>query len=118
MQAKSEMEAIKNLNEKTKVNKLTFTLQNNWSSNGESSIFKANSIVFVDLSLRNGTGRVVTTLPEGYRPSQSLMRTLVGNNGNIGYVLVAISGEITFERISLPTTNNETFMTSFTFRVI
>lgn len=46
------------------------------------------------------------------------MRTLVGNNGNIGYVLVAISGEITFEQISLPTTNNETFMTSFTFQVI
>lgn len=125
MQAKQEMEAIKALNEKvntieskTILNKLKITLQNNWSSNGESGIFKANNIVFVDLSLRNGTGRVVTTLPEGYRPSQTLMRTLVGNNGNIGYVLVAISGEITFERISLPTTNNETFMTSFTFRVI
>lgn len=125
MQAKQEMEAIKALNEKvntieskTILNKLKITLQNNWSSNGESGIFKANNIVFVDLSLRNGTGRVVTTLPEGYRPSQTLMRTLVGNNGNIGYVLVAISGEITFERISLPTTNNETFMTSFTFQVI
>ena len=114
---KKILQKIKEFESKTRVNKLTFTLQNNWSSNGESSIFKANSIVFVDLSLRNGTGRVVTTLPEGYRPSQTLMRTLVGNNGNIGYVLVTATGEITFERITIPTTNKETFMTSFTFRL-
>lgn len=71
MQAKQEMEAIKALNEKvntieskTILNKLKITLQNNWSSNGESGIFKANNIVFVNLSLRNGTGKVVTILPE------------------------------------------------------
>lgn len=118
MQAKDEMEAIKNLNEKIKVERTNLEYINGWQANGQNDIFKVNNIVFINISVRLGKNKAVATLPEGYRPSQSLMRTLVGNNGNIGYVLVAISGEITFEQISLPTTNNETFMTSFTFQVI
>ena len=44
------------------------------------------------------------------------MQQLVGSNGTIGYVLVTNSGQISFERITVPA-GSETFMTSFTFRV-
>ena len=116
---KKILEKIKTLNNKTKVEKLTVSnlLQNNWSENGQNNIFKINNIVYINLTLRQGTDTKVLTLPEGFRPTSTLMQLLVGNKEDIGHVFILTSGELRFEYITLPTTNSETFMTSFTFPV-
>lgn len=116
---KKILEKIKTLNNKTKVEKLTVSnlLQNNWSENGQNNIFKINNIVYINLTLRQGTDAKVLTLPEGFRPTSTLMQLLVGNKEDIGHVFILTSGELRFEYITLPTTNSETFMTSFTFPV-
>lgn len=116
---KKMLQKIKTLNNKTKVEKLTVSnlLQNNWSENGQNNIFKINNIVYINLTLRQGTDTKVLTLPEGFRPTSTLMQLLVGNKEDIGHVFILTSGELRFEYITLPTTNSETFMTSFTFPV-
>lgn len=102
------------------VNKLTISdlLQNSWSTNGQNSIFKMNNIVFVNLALRNGTDKNVLVLPDGYKPSANLMQQLVGSNGKVGYILVTVAGQVSFERLTISEIGSETFMTSFSFPVI
>lgn len=115
---KKILQKIKEFENKTKVETLTISnlLQNNWKTNGQNSIFKTNNIVYINLALRYGTDKIAMILPEGYRPSASLMQQLVGANGNIGYVLIANNGQVSFERITTDG-GSETFMTSFTFPV-
>lgn len=116
---KKILQKIKEHENKTKIETLTISnlLQSGWQANGQNNIFKMNNIVFINLSLRSGTDTDVLTLPEGFRPSTNLMQLLVGNKGDIGYVYISTNGELTFDYITLPTTNSETFMTSFTFPV-
>lgn len=116
---KKILEKIKTLDNKTKVEKLTVSnlLQNNWQANGQNNIFKINNIIYINLALRSGTDAKVLTLPEGFRPTSVLMQSLVGNKEDTGHVFVSTNGELKFEYITLPTTNSETFMTSFTFPV-
>ena len=116
---KKILQKIKEHENKTKIETLTISnlLQSGWQANGQNNIFKMNNIVFINLSLRSGTDTDVLTLPEGFRPSTNLMQLLVGNKGDTGHVSISTNGELKFEYITLPTTNSETFMTSFTFPV-
>ena len=116
---KKILQKIKEHENKTKIETLTISnlLQSGWQANGQNNIFKMNNIVFINLSLRSGTDTDVLTLPEGFRPSTNLMQLLVGNKGDTGHVFISTNGELTFDYITLPTTNSETFMTSFTFPV-
>ncbi len=110
---------IKKLLKKLKVEEINVQelLQNNWSVNGENTIFKINNIVFVNLSLRRGTSAGVLTLPDEFRPKENLMRQLSGNLNEIGYAFVKNTGELEFQYIDFPVNFDETFMTSFTFKV-
>lgn len=66
MQAKQEMEAIKSLNEKNKINELNVAnlLENSWEQYYLCQIFKENNLVHLQLCVRNGTATSILTLPE------------------------------------------------------
>lgn len=66
MQAKQELKAIKNLDEKSKISELNVAnlLENNWEQYYLCQIFKENNLVHLQLCVRNGTATRILTLPE------------------------------------------------------
>lgn len=62
----------KNMSDSVEEKSLTVTLLNSWEKYYGCQIFKREKTVHLSLCVRNGGGTHILTLPEGYRPSETI----------------------------------------------
>ena len=69
-------------------------LLNNWSTNGANYFYKHSNIVTLSMSVRDGNAQTIAILPDGYKPSQTLIIPATTVEGNGSYLLLYDSGSL------------------------
>lgn len=68
---------------------------NGWASNGISVYGKIGNLGFIQASMRNGTiNSNLMTLPSGFRPSGSVVVSIVSPSGANGYAVINTNGTV------------------------
>ena len=71
---------------KQEINELNVNnlLENNWKEQYSNQIFKTGNLVYIKLSVKNGTATKILTLPQDFRPSALLYLSAVDTGGSTG----------------------------------
>lgn len=69
-------------------------LLNKWSTNGGNYFYKQANIVTLSMSIRDGNSVTIGILPQGFRPSQTLVIPATTVEGNGSYLLLYDSGSL------------------------
>lgn len=82
-------------------------LSNSWATNGQCIGLKCGVVKMLNLSVRNGTDRVVMTLPTGLRPTSEVLAPAqaISSGNPSGYVDITTDGVVTLSS-NMPTSGS------------